>query len=151
LSSKHVPLAAAVAFVVVGVVAALVLGGGHRAPEAIRPKGTTKITTDEKPIVSVLVARDRIVIATTGISGDAAKRVIARAGHAPAEVWSEFEADLRQLHAAYFADRTDLELSGASDSDARVAYQDLVTAMDRSISAGFSDVALTDPASLSAH
>ena len=68
----------------------------------------------------------------------------------PEADWRLFEEKLKGWKTNYFSERTDIEIAAESNVQHPVKYQDLVSAMDHAIKAGFLDVGLTDPAGLSA-
>jgi biopolymer transport protein ExbD len=119
----------------------------------IAPKGKNRdqqIKDEDKPVLSVLVSDERIYIGATRVSGDDATKTVERGNNRPADaVWSEFTDDLKKIKGEYFSDRTDIEIAAESHDQHVVHYQDLVSAMDNAIKAGFTDVGLTDPAGLS--
>jgi biopolymer transport protein ExbD len=119
----------------------------------IAPKGKNRdqqIKDQDNPVLSVLVSDERIYIGATRVAGDDTTKTVERPSNkSPDQVWSEFEEDLKKIKSEYFADRTDIEIAAESHDQHIVHYQDLVSAMDHAIKAGFTDVGLTDPAGLS--
>src|SRR5262245_35937329 len=119
----------------------------------IAPKGKNRdqqIKDEDKPILSVLVSDERIYIGATRVAGEDTTKTVERPSNkAPDQVWSEFQDDLKKIKGEYFSDRTDIEIAAESHDQHVVHYQDLVSAMDNAIKAGFTDVGLTDPAGLS--
>jgi biopolymer transport protein TolR len=100
----------------------------------------------DKPRLSVLVEPERIWI---GISRVEEYETIARtdAGHD----WSKLEERLRHHKAsALFAGETTIEVAALSTDASPVRYQTLIGAMDVAVKAGFVDVGVTEPTSLSA-
>jgi biopolymer transport protein ExbD len=65
--------------------------------------------------------------------------------------WPLVQAALR-LHkqSAIFADRTNIEVAASSSRTQPVEYGALITAMDIAVTAGFTDVVVTEPNALSA-
>jgi biopolymer transport protein ExbD len=117
----------------------------------VAPSGRSRDAdpSPDRPVLSVLVASDRIYVGATRIDGDAATRVIDRGARPADAVWAELDDDLRALKHEYFADHGDIQIAAESRDDHVVAYQDLVAVMDHAIRDGFPDIALTDPAGLS--
>ena len=118
----------------------------------IQPKGKSRDQQirdqeEEKVMLSVLVQADRIWIGLSRINEFTPIDKTADGQHN----WDEFETKLReQKSSAYFADTNQIEIAGESTDTAQVSYQDLISAMDRAVKAGFSDVGLSDPAGLAA-
>ena len=117
----------------------------------IQPKGKSreqKVTEEEPPVqLSVLIQADKIWIGLSRINEFQSIDKLAEGQ----QNWDEFENKLReQKSSTYFADKTAIEIAGESTDTSKVSYQDLVTAMDRAIKAGFLDVGLSDPAGLAA-
>jgi biopolymer transport protein ExbD len=119
----------------------------------IAPRGKSRdvgVEPPDTPMLSVLVSDQRIYVGATRVAGDDATRTIERGGNrTPAQVWAELEDDLKKIKAEYFADRRDIEIAAESQDQHVVPYQDLVSAMDHAIAAGFTDVGLTEPRGLS--
>jgi len=117
----------------------------------IQPKGKNRDTSqvqqdDEHVTLSVLVQTDRIWV---GLSRVNEFQEIPKKGDQ--HDWDKFESTLKEHKAsAFFADRSDIEVAGESTTQAPVAYQDVIRAMDLSVKTGFIDVGLTDPAGLAA-
>jgi biopolymer transport protein ExbD len=122
-----------------------------QVPTAPRGKNRDQqIKEEERPMLSVLVSDERIYIGATRVQGDDATNTIERGGNkTPDQVWTEFDTDLKKIKSEYFSDRTDIEIAAESHDQHVVHYQDLVSAMDHAIKAGFTDVGLSDPAGLS--
>jgi biopolymer transport protein ExbD len=118
----------------------------------IQPKGKSRDQQirdieEEKVTLSVLIQSDRIWLGLSRINEFQSIDKTAAGEHN----WDEFEVKLReQKGSAYFADRTDIEIAGESTDTSKVSYQDVISAMDRAIKAGFIDVGLSDPAGLAA-
>jgi biopolymer transport protein ExbD len=117
----------------------------------IQPKGKSreqKVTEEEPPVqLSVLIQADKIWI---GLSRVNEFQSIDKTADGQ-QNWDEFETKLReQKSSAYFADKTNIEIAGESTDNSKVSYQDMITAMDRAIKAGFIDVGMSDPAGLAA-
>ncbi len=119
--------------------------------ERIEPKGRARpVEAAARPTLSVLVTDERIYLGATGVPGGTSTETIERgANRTPQQVWTEYDADLATLKRAYFADRNDLELAAEPRDRHVVPYADLVQAMDHATKAGFTDIGLTEPASLS--
>jgi biopolymer transport protein ExbD len=118
----------------------------------IQPKGksrdVTKMVEDEELVqLSVLIQADKIWLGLSRINEFQSIEKTADGQHN----WEELETKLReQKSSAYFADRANIEIAGESTDNSMVSYQDIVSAMDRAIKAGFIDVGLSDPAGLAA-
>ncbi len=111
---------------------------------SIKPKGIGRKTEDtpveEKIYASILVTKNEIWAGLT--VGD--RRQIRKEGES--HDWKGLEEVLKEFKGLPpFADRADIEI--AADDD--VQYQTIISAMDMAIIAGFNDVGLVDPASLS--
>ena len=114
----------------------------------IRPKGIARDSAtiekiDEDPRASILLQKDTIWV---GISRINDFRQVSLGDEEA--VWKKALRDLLDEHkkSTYFAEKTEIEI-GAED---KVEYQIIISAMDTAIAAGFVDVGLADPASLSA-
>ena len=113
----------------------------------IKPKGigrdAEKTLQEEEPVrASVLVQEETIWIGLSRINDF---RQINREGED--FNWEAFREVLDEhKQSAFFADREDIEIA----ADDKVNYQTIITAMDHAIAAGFRDVGLSDPESLSA-
>jgi biopolymer transport protein ExbD len=118
----------------------------------IQPKGKSRDSqvreNDEELVqLSVLVQADKIWLGLSRINEFQSIDKTADGQHN----WEELEIKLReQKSSTYFADRTNIEIAGESTDNSQVSYQDIVSAMDRAIKAGFIDVGLSDPAGLAA-
>jgi biopolymer transport protein ExbD len=118
----------------------------------IQPKGKSRDNIMTEPVeedvtLSVLVQHDRLWIGLSRINEFIPIDKTADGQHN----WDEFETKLReQKSSAYFADKTNIEIAGESTDTSQVSYQDLISAMDRAVKAGFIDVGLSDPAGLAA-
>ena len=118
----------------------------------IQPKGKSRDiqmreTEEELVQLSVLIQADKIWLGLSRINEFQSIDKTADGQHN----WDELETKLReQKSSAYFADRTNIEIAGESTDNSQVSYQDIVSAMDRAIKAGFIDVGLSDPAGLAA-
>jgi biopolymer transport protein ExbD len=125
----------------------------------IAPKGKNRdqqIKEDDRPILSVLVSDERIYIGTTRVSDENSPVTVDRPLNKTADTelatWADVEKKLKAIKtdgALNMSDRTDIEIAAESHEGHVVHYQDLVSAMDHAIKAGFTDVGLTDPAGLS--
>ncbi len=113
----------------------------------IKPKGigrdAEKTLQEEEPVrASVLLQEDSIWVGLSRINDF---RQIKREGEE--YDWEAFAEVLTEhKQSAFFADRNDIEIA----ADDKVPYQTIITAMDAAIAAGFRDVGLSDPESLSA-
>jgi len=117
----------------------------------ISPKGKNRdqqVKEDDRAILSVLVQQDKIWIGATRIAETGFDPIPRTAD--PEADWRLFEEKLKGWKTNYFSERTDIEIAAESNVQHPVKYQDLVSAMDHAIKAGFLDVGLTDPAGLSA-
>jgi len=122
----------------------------------IAPKGKNRdqqVKEEDKPMLSVLVSDERIYIGTTRVSSENSPATIDRAPNkTPDQLWGEVETKLKAIKgdaSLSLSDRADIEIAAESHEGHVVHYQDLVSAMDHAIKAGFTDVGLTDPAGLS--
>lgn len=121
----------------------------------IKPKGIArqaeKTLDEEEPVrASILIQENTVWVGLSRINDF---RQIPRKGASmdpcPAQDYDwKGLSDLLQEHkeSSYFADRDDIEIA-AEDN---ICYQVIISAMDVAIGAGFIDVGLADPASLSA-
>jgi biopolymer transport protein TolR len=100
----------------------------------------------DKPKLSVLVDTDQIWI---GVSRVNEFEAIPKVGGQ--YDWAKLEERLKaQKASSFFLDAKNIEIAAQSTAAAPVSYQNLVAAMDVAVKVGFSDVGLTEPASLSA-
>lgn len=109
-------------------------------PKGIGRKSENPIDKPDKIFASVLITENEVWVGLT--VGD--RRQIAK--ESESYDWmglSEVLKEFKELPA--FADRSDIEI--AADDD--VTYQHIITTMDSAILAGFDDIGLVDPASLS--
>jgi biopolymer transport protein ExbD len=117
----------------------------------IQPKGKARESaptqeTEEKPVISILLQSDKIIV---GVSRIGTFQEIAKKGDA--HDWEKFGETLKEhKKSADFADRADLELAAESNASSPVKYEDIIKAMDTAVAVGFIDVGLSDPAGLSA-
>jgi biopolymer transport protein ExbD len=96
------------------------------------------------PKLSVLVEKDKIWV---GVSRLDDFTQIDRNGNE----WSQLEDALKtQKKSTWFADKHDIEVAALSTAGETVPYSNLITAMDVAAKAGFDDVVVTEPGSLSA-
>jgi hypothetical protein len=135
-------------------IAAAIAGCDQGSRHEIKPKGRrqdqARTELPARPTVSILVTSARIYVGATGVPGGSWSETIDRAANATVDpAWAKLDSVLAKLKREHFADRTDLELAADADPSHPVAYQDLVTVMDHAVKAGFTDVGLTEPASLS--
>ncbi len=114
---------------------------------SIKPKGVARqaddsIVDEEKVRASVLVQENIIWVGLSIVNEFSQVKKDGTDYNWPAlkEVLNEHK------QSSYFSDREDIEIA-AEDS---IDYQTIITVMDTAISAGFRDVGLADPSSLSA-
>ncbi len=109
----------------------------HTANLPTTPAGKGSGSAVEKPKLAILVEADSIdVIASP--SGEAR--------HLAHDDWAGVTAALRAL--APQDDKPVVEVAVNSTKEHPIAYQQLVTAMDTAVAAGFPDIGVTDAASL---
>lgn len=109
-------------------------------PKGIGRKTETKTQDEEKIFASILVTENEIWAGLT--VGD--RRQIRK--ESESYDWDGLEDVLKEFkELPPFADRSDIEI--AADDD--VIYQTIISAMDMAVIAGFNDIGLVDPASLS--
>ncbi|WP_428266858.1 ExbD/TolR family protein [Haliangium sp.] len=116
---------------------------------SIKPKGVARqapedvIQEEEKVRASILVQESKIWV---GLSRVGEFREIGKEGED--YNWPELREVLvdHKEKSGYFEDREDIEIAAEDDID----YQTIISVMDTAIAAGFRDVGLADPASLSA-
>jgi biopolymer transport protein ExbD len=114
---------------------------------SIKPKGISKspseaIVDEEKVMASILIQEDTIWV---GLSRINSFNQVPKEGEE--YNWTAL-FDLLKEHkdSSYFTDREDIEIA----ADDKIPYQAIISTMDTAIAAGFIDVGLADPASLSA-
>ena len=93
---------------------------------------------EEHPKLSVLLEYDQMLVTETP-TGETRQL-------APSD-WTQLEAALHELQPA--GETPHVEIAAMSSSEHPISYQSLIAAMDTTVKAGFSDVGVTDPASLS--
>ena len=100
----------------------------------------------DKPKLSVLVDTDQIWIGVSRVNEfESIPKV---AGNYD---WRKLEERLKaQKASSFFLDERRIEIAAQSTPQAPVTYQNLVATMDIAVKAGFADVGITEPASLSA-
>lgn len=113
---------------------------------SIKPKGVsrsadTSLQPEETIFASILIQESTIWV---GLSSIGDFRQIKRDGEE--YNWSDLRELLEEHKTAHFADREDIEVAAEDD----ITYQTIISVMDTAIDAGFKDVGLADPASLSA-
>jgi biopolymer transport protein ExbD len=101
------------------------------------PAGRGRDVTEPHPRVTVLLQHDQIVL-TALPSGETQQF--------PAHDWTNLEAAMKRLP---FDERPHVEIAADSTAAHPIPYQTLIAAMDSAIHAGYPDVGVTDPASLS--
>ncbi len=113
----------------------------------IKPKGVGRdapIEIDEEELVraSILITEQEVWVGLSRINQfDSVKKV------GETHSWDALEELLvKHKQSGHFTDRYDIEIA----AEDKIDYQTIITAMDRAINAGFKDVGLTEPASLSA-
>lgn len=97
-----------------------------------------QVDTPEHPKVAILIDADGIQVSAYP-SGQGAQ--------VPANDWDKLAATLKDFQLAEETPR--VEIAALSTDAHPVAYQSLVAAMDVAMKAGFPDVGVTDPSSLS--
>jgi biopolymer transport protein ExbD len=114
---------------------------------SIKPKGIArqaeKTLDEEEPVrASILIQENTIWVGLSRINDF---RQIAKTSDS--YDWKAL-SDLLKEHkeSTYFTDRDDIEVA----AEDKIPYQAIISVMDTAISAGFIDVGLADPASLSA-
>lgn len=112
---------------------------------SIKPKGiarTAETLQEEETVKASLLIQDNVVWVCISRINDI--RRIEKAGEE--YNWKEL-LDVLTEHkkSSYLADRQDIEIA----AEDKITYQAIISAMDTSIAAGFIDVGLADPASLS--
>jgi len=124
----------------------------HNAQLPIEPAGRAREAPQcdggdcDKPKLSVLVEPDEIWL---GVSRLEEFERIPRTG--VDHDWAKLEQRLKAHKASvYFSDETHIEVAAESTPSAPVQYQTLIATMDIAVKSGFSNVGLTEPASLSA-
>lgn len=100
----------------------------------------------DRPRLSVLLEASEIWIGVSRVN-DFQRIPRTSTGHD----WTALEQVLRsQKSSELFHDQTDIEIAANSRPAHPILYQDLIATMDIAVKAGFIDVGLTDPQSLSA-
>jgi len=101
----------------------------------------------DRPKLSVLVDSDQVWIGVSRVNEFQSVPKMASGAYD----WSKVSDLLKvQKKSAFFDRYTDIEVAANSTRSTPVPYSDLVSAMDVAVAAGFIDVGLTDPDSLSA-
>lgn len=117
----------------------------HLSQISIEPKGLSRDGSDEvdeRVRASLLIQKERIWV---GLSRVQDFRQIERKGEQ--YDWEQLSAVLAEHKStSHFIDREDIEIA----ADDEISYQTIISTMDVAIGAGFGDVGLTEPASLSA-
>ena len=112
----------------------------------IKPKGIGRdaereIDEEEQVRASILITENELWVGLSRINQfDSIKK--------EGDTYWQDLRDLLTKHkeSSYFTDRYDIEIA----AEDKVDYQTIITTMDQAINAGFRDVGLTEPASLSA-
>jgi biopolymer transport protein ExbD len=120
----------------------------------IAPKGHARdappcaeVDDCDKPKLSLLVEHDDIWIGVSRVNDFERIPRIAGGGYD----WPRVEERLKvQKASPFFNDKTDIEIAASSTKDNPIAYQQLISAMDVAVKAGFLDVGLTQAEGLSA-
>ena len=122
-------------------IAQLEIKPAGRAPEDVCLDGTC-----DEPKLSVLIDADEIWVAVSRVN-DFQKIPRTAAGYD----WAKLEDALR-LHkaSALFDRKTGIEIAADSTAAHPITYQTLIATMDIAVKAGFIDVGVTEPHSLSA-
>lgn len=102
-----------------------------------QPAGRGRDDPEPHARVTVLLQHDQMVL-TSLPSGDTQQF--------PAHDWTTLERAMRELP---FAERPHVEIAVESTDAHPIPYQTLIAAMDTAIHAGYPDVGVTDPLSLS--
>lgn len=116
----------------------------------IQPKGKSRSNEpppDDIPAkISVLIQPDMIYV---GVSSAPIDPVIAKKENGE-YTWSTVESALTALRKEpIFDGRKDIEIAAESTTQAKVAYKDIIHAMDLAAKTGFDGVGLSEPSSLS--
>lgn len=116
----------------------------------IQPKGKARggdPIPGDPPKISVLLQHDTMYVGVANMTIDAV--VLKRPPGADFD-WTGLEAALTALkRESEFAERTDIEVSAESTTTAPLTYDHVIHAMDVAVKAGFTQVELTEPTSLS--
>lgn len=118
----------------------------------IQPKGKNR-ATEPQPIeeppakISVLIQPDSIYV---GVSSAPIDPLVAKKNNNEYD-WDAFKGKLVELRKeSVFDNRKDIEIAAESTAQSKVAYKDIIRAMDIAAQAGFDGVGLSEPSSLSA-
>jgi biopolymer transport protein ExbD len=106
----------------------------HNVPAG---RARDQIDTPEHPKVAILLDADSIVVSATP-SGQGVQL--------PANDWDQLATALKQFQLAEETPR--VEIAALSTDAHPIAYQAIVLAMDTAMKAGFPEVGVTDPSSL---
>jgi len=114
---------------------------------SIKPKGvgrTAKETLNEEdPVRASILIQDNVI--WIGLSRVNDFRQVKKEGEQ--YDWAGLETILKEFkETSYFQDRSDIEIA----AEDKINYQAIISTMDTAIAAGFNDVGLADPQSLSA-
>jgi biopolymer transport protein ExbD len=117
----------------------------------IQPKGKSRASEpvqEEPPAkISVLIQPDSIYV---GVSSAPIDPLIAKKANNEYD-WAAYKGKLAELRKeAVFDGRKDIEIAAESTPQAKVAYKDIIQAMDIAAQQGFDGVGLSEPSSLSA-
>jgi biopolymer transport protein ExbD len=93
---------------------------------------------EDKPSLSILIEWDQMLV-TEMPSGETRQLAV--------DDWAHLREALKELQPP--GETPHVEIAAASSNAHPIAYQTLIAAMDTSVQAGFSDVGVTDPSSLS--
>lgn len=96
-----------------------------------------RVEPSDQPKLAILLEQDQITV-TQLPSGEIRQM--------PANDWVKLAAALAELKTA---DPVHVELAANSTNAHPIAYQTLIAAMDTAVKAGYPDIGVTDPASLS--
>lgn len=114
---------------------------------SIKPKGigrqTEKTLEEEEPVRASILIQENLI--WVGLSRVQDFRQVKKVGED--YDWNGLRTTLDEFKkTSYLADREDIEIA----AEDKIMYQTIITTMDTAISAGFRDVGLADPESLSA-
>jgi biopolymer transport protein ExbD len=103
-------------------------------------KGRDAVKPDEQtPTLAILIEHDGILVEA---SPTHEMRQLA------AFDWPHLELALKELNPAAAGESTKIEIAADSTNSDPISYQQLIAAMDTSVRAGFDDVGVVDPRSL---
>lgn len=117
----------------------------------IQPKGKNRasepVETEPQAKISVLIQPDSIYV---GVSSAPIDPLIAKKNNNEYD-WDAFKGKLVELRKeSVFDGRKDIEIAAESTAQSKVAYKEIIRAMDIAAQAGFDGVGLSEASSLSA-